>query len=491
MSTPQHHIALLVSALLMSATLGASNLEAQSTIAVQDASPTTQGDRIETLEKELAALREIIEAGQAPQDSPGSNEITPPAPASDCCCHCGSITSCLCPLEPAPCVDCPRVSTLSPNFNVSLFGAVVTDAVFSEPRAIAPGTPFFLLPPSQPGFKEDTVSIHGRQSSIGAILTGPQFGRWQSGGTVLVSFFNDALIVDQYGILPLLAFGELRNEKYRISAGLQFDVFNPYTPTILPFSVLSGSGNTGNAFRGQIRLERFFNPSPDVQWIGQVALSDPVATTIDPAFRLLEDNGWPNIEGRVAIGIGQSEMVNGLTRRPFELGVSGVVGQLRTTIPGTSQTVTDVSGAGADIRWKILPCFGVAGELYHGKGLGTYNGAVLQNVNRDEINNVNSTFEAIESTGGWLETFVYWNPCLHSHVGYGIDNPEDLDLGLGQKSRNSTYFANLLWDVNSAFRVAFEFTWRETEYNFPTPISNEGPGTTPSCAGHSDRISEA
>jgi hypothetical protein len=476
LTIPQRHIAILVSAVLLSATLAASNLEAQSTIAIQADSTTTPGDRIEVLEKELAALRAIVEAGPTLQNTSRSIGIAQSAPPSGGCCHCGSATSCLCPLEPAPCFDCPRVSTLSPHSNVSLFGAVVLDAVFSQPRTIAPGTPFFLLPPSQPGFNEETVSIHARQSSIGAMVNGPQFGGWQSSGTVLVSFFNDALIVDQYGILPLQAFGELRNEKYRITAGLQFDVFNPYTPTILPFSVLSGSGNTGNAFRGQIRLERFFNPSPQVQWVGQVALADPVATTIDPAFSLLEDNGWPNIEGRVAVGMGQPEMVNGLMRRPFEIGVSGVVGQLRTTIPGTTQVVTDVWGAGADLRWKVLSCFGVAGEIYHGEGLGTYNGAVLQNVNRDQLNVIGSTFEAIESTGGWLETFVYWTPCLHSHVGYGIDNPEDTDLGLGQRSRNSTYFANLLWDVNSAFRVAFEFTWRETEYNFPTPAGNEGPG---------------
>lgn len=292
----------------------------------------------------------------------------------------------------------------------------------------------------------------------------------------MVSFFNDALIVDQYGILPLQAYGEIRNEKYRIAAGLQFDVFNPNMATVLPFSILSASGNTGNAFRGQLRIERFFNLSRDVQWIGQLALSDPVPTTVNPAFRLLEDNGWPNVECRLAVGVGQSEMINGAMRRPFEMGFSGVVGQLRTTVPLVNQTVTDIWGVGADFRWKILPCLGVSGEIHKGEGLGTYNGGILQNVNEDLITPGNSTFEAIETVGGWFETFLYWTPCLHSHVGYGIDNPDDADLGLGQRSRNSTYFANLLWDVNSSFRIAGEFTWRETEYNLATPIVNDGPG---------------
>jgi hypothetical protein len=459
------------------------DLVGQSAYVVQDNAGASADDRIEALERELAQLRAAMTAGlnggSLLHPSAASGVANPVAdrPCPDpCCSRCGCGTSCICPLDPAPCVDCPRVSTLGQNFNVSVFGALVTDAVFSEPRTVAAGTPFFLLPPAQPGFDEQAVSIHARQSSLGAVLTGPRFGQWQSGGTVLVSFFNDALIVDQYGILPLQAFGELKNQRYRIAAGLQFDVFNPNTPTVLPFSVLSASGNSGNAFRAQLRLERFFNPSPNVQWIGQLAFSDPVPTTIDPAFNLLEDNGWPNVEARLAVGAGQPELVNGAMRRPLELGVSGVAGQLRTTIPGVTQVVTDVWGAGADFRWKILPFFGVSGEIHHGQGLGTYNAGILQNVSQDSINPANSTFEAIETTGGWLETFVYWTACVHSHVGYGIDNPEDLDLGPGQRSRNRTYFANLLWDVNPAFRVAFEFTWRETRYNLPTPLVNDGPG---------------
>ena len=449
---------------------------AQTPVVYQNLGAPTVADRITALESELASLREAV-ADQSPPATVGPTGVTPMVTmTTPCCTRCGCASNCQCPLDPAACVDCPRVSTLGTNFQVNVFGAVVTDLVFSEPRAVAPGTPFFLLTPSSPGFDEKTVSFHARQSNVGAALTGPSFGGWQSGGLVLVNFFNDALIVDQYGVLPLQAYGELRNDRFRIAAGLQFDVFNPNTPWILPFSLLSASGNSGNAFRGQVRIERFVNVADDVQWTGQLALSDPVPTTVNPAFRVLEDNGWPNVESRLALGIGQQEMVNGVMRRPFEISLSGVVGQMRTTIPGTTQVVTDVWGAGGDFRWKFLPSLGVAGEIYHGEGLGTYNGGILQNVNEDLVVPANSTYEAIESTGGWLETFVYWTPCLHSHVGYGIDNPEDLDLGLGQRSRNSTYFANLIWDVNSSFRLASEFTYRETEYNFATPVSNEGPG---------------
>ena len=126
-----------------------------------------------------------------------------------------------------------------------------------EARTISPGTPFFLTSAPVVDNDQNIVSIHARQSTLAAAFTGPQFGGFQSGGTFITMFFNDSVIADQYGILPLQAFGELRNEDWRFAAGLQFDVFSPGIPTVLPFSALGASGNAGNSFRGQLRLERF------------------------------------------------------------------------------------------------------------------------------------------------------------------------------------------------------------------------------------------
>ena len=105
--------------------------------------------------------------------------------------------------------------------------------------------------------------------------------------------------------------------------------------------------------------------------------------------------------------------------------------------------VTDVWGLGADFRWKINSVFGVMGEFYTGQSLGTYNGGALQ-IAYDDNN-----YAGIRSTGGWGEFFVYWTPCLHSHFGYGIDDPRDGDIPIGPNSllgriENSTVYGNLL-----------------------------------------------
>jgi hypothetical protein len=331
--------------------------------------------------------------------------------------------------------------------------------LFNGARPIAPGTPFYLLPDSIAGFSQDTVDIHARQSTLGAAFTGPRLGNFQSGGLIIAMLYNDAVIVDQYGFLPLQAYGDLKNEDWRFAAGLQFDVFAPGIPTVLPFSALAASGNAGNSFRGQVRLERFLRPADNVQWTLQGALSEPITTTVDPVFGLLnDDTGWPNLEGRIALGLGCLEGVGPTAKRPFEIGVSGVVGKVRTLEIGVRQEEANVWGAAADFRWKLTKCFGVMGEVFTGQALGTYNGGILQTTN-------SVTFDGIRTTGGWLETFVYWTPCLHSHIGYGIDDPVDRDVVAATAPvYNSTIYGNILWDINQTFRVGFEVTWRQTNY---------------------------
>lgn len=441
-------------------------------------------DRLLAIEQELAFLRARDSQQQMQQNTPqdsfiegdialvSNNQFTCgqstscgcldlPSEGFACdCCHC-QCYPCLCPLPEAPCIECPHVSTLSPYFNVSVFGALKLDMLFGGARAVSPGTPFFLAPGVSPGFEDNYVSLHARQSTLGAAFTGPQFGGFQSGGTIIAMFFNDNVVADQYGLLPLQAFGELRNQDWRFAAGLQFDVFSPGVPTVLPFSALAGSGNAGNSFRGQLRVERFLYPSEEKQWTLQFALSEPVVSTIDSKFRLLEDNGWPNVEGRIALGLGAVQGQGAAAKRPFEVGVSGIVGQLRSTEPAVRQIVANVWGVAVDYRWKVNDFWGFQGEMYTGQGLGTYNGGILQNLNA-------TTLQSIRTSGGFGEVYCYWTPCLHSHFGYGVDNPLDRDLdpaiSAAGRTRNSTVFANAIWDVNATFRIGCELTWRETSY---------------------------
>src|SRR5437667_6352647 len=64
--------------------------------------------------------------------------------------------------------------------------------------------------------------------------------------------------------------------------------------------------------------------------------------------------------------------------------------------------------------------------------------------------------------------------CVAALLVYGIDDPLDRDLALGQRLRNEAYFANLIWDVTQAFRVGGEVTYRKTAYTMLR--NNDGVG---------------
>ena len=356
------------------------------------------------------------------------------------------------------------IALLNPANNVRLHAGLDTLMVFSTSRPFPSGTPLFLLPESPFGLETNTFDVHARQSYVGGMFTGPKVGDFQTGAQILTFFQNDSLSTDDYGMLVYYAYGELKNEDWRVSAGLQQDVFNPVSPTVVYLTKMYGSGNTGS-YRGQLRLERFFQSDDDLGLTFTGALSEPVSTLVtNNVGRIEEDNGWPNIEGRVEVGFGPQQAIRGSQVRPFEIGLSGVVGQTRTTrtvlAPPAAlppRAVIDTWGLGVDVEWQPNEWYGARGEFYTGQALGEYNGGVTQSVNSD-------TLAEIQSMGGFGEVFCYLSDEVHVHVGYGIDQPQESDLAPSQIRSNQTYFMNWVWDLSKAVQLGLEVDYRETEY---------------------------
>jgi hypothetical protein len=393
-------------------------------------------------------------------------------PAADCACP----PSALIPLPESP-AQAPNpivvlgqkleavasrlsVLTADEHFKVVVFGALQGNMVFSTARPLAPGIPFLLTPGPLQGFEQQTVDVHARSSFIGTSILGPGVGDWQTGGLIFVLFYNDNVIADRYGILPFQVWGDLKNDDWRFTFGLQTDLILPANPTMLVFSMLAFSGNAGSNYRGQVRFERFIHLDDDAKVTLQVALSEPTSTLISDALVLDEDNGWPSVEARAAYTWGPMEG-EGLFAEPhLEVGLSGVVGQIRRTdVPGRQQVIADLWGLGVDGRWRVCPCFGLKGELYVGQAIGTYNAGVQQSLNT-------AAGRGIRAAGGWGEVYYYLVPDkVHTHWGFGLDDPLDRDVPLAGILRNQTYFGNVIWDVTKNLRLGFEATWRETAYD--------------------------
>lgn len=356
------------------------------------------------------------------------------------------------------------VTLLNTANRVKLHAGLDTLMVFSTRRPFPSGNPLFLLPASPFGLDTNTFDAHARQSYVGALFSGPELGDFQTGAQILTFFQNDSLSTDDYGLLVYYAYGELKNDDWRFAAGLQQDVFNPVSPTIVYLTKMYGSGNTGS-YRGQVRVERLLQEKADFGVTFTGALSEPISTLVTgSAGRIEEDNGWPNIEGRTEVGFGPQQAIRGNQVRPLEIGLSGVAGQTRTTrtllAPPAAlppRAVIDTWGVGIDLEWQPNEWYGARGEFYTGQALGEYNGGITQSFNSD-------TLSEIRSSGGFGELFCYLSDEVHVHIGYGIDAPRQSDLAPTQIRRNQTYFMNWVWDVSKAVQLGLEVDYRQTDY---------------------------
>ena len=372
----------------------------------------------------------------------------------------------------------PRVAPQSDGKMELLFGAGTLKAsgtlsiltVNGTQRSYVPWSPLFLLPPSPFGLDTSTFEMHARQSSFQLLYDGPKIEGWKTGALTKLYMSNSSLTSDTYGVLPVVAFGEMKNDDWRFAIGLQPDLFAPRDPGVVPVTLMGGAGNAGT-FRGQIRLERFWTPSENFQATLQAALSDPISTVLlDATRRTTEGNGWPNLEIRGVLGLGaKEELAGGRTERPIELGFAGLVGQIRNTqnvfdlddinpnIPVRS--VINVDGLSVDGKINLTANTGLIGEGYVGQGLGNYAGNIFQTYNPE-------TYAVIRGRGGFLELFHYWNERLQVHVGYGVEGPLRQDLpavGTGIL-KNSAYFASMFCDITKFLQYSFQVDYRHTDY---------------------------
>ena len=340
---------------------------------------------------------------------------------------------------------------------------------FSSSRYIFNSGQPLIVSPKNP---DTSYDLSAQQSMVYGAFQGPKWHGWTP-GAFAIFWLQDNILAEGYQFTPVVYYGEISNGTWRFAAGQGFDVFAPRDPDTLPNGKLAASGNPG-AYRPQFRLENHFKAGEGFGGALQLAASSPVTTALPDQVDLsnlqsqeiVEDNGWPNVEGRLSLGFGASkERAGGRQLRPLELGFSGVVGQLRvldniralTSLTLTSdRSVISVWGAAFDGQLALGRRLGISGELYTGQGLGEYMSGILQTYNR-------SSNQAVPTSGGWAQLYVYLSDNLRLNLGYGIDHAQD--GGAFSLLTNATAFANLVWDVNPWLQLGLEGNYKLTTYD--------------------------
>lgn len=309
------------------------------------------------------------------------------------------------------------------------------------------------------------LNIHGQTSALGFNFYGPDIGSFHSGGRIYMNFAGEQPLINEITPFLINAYGELRNEECRILFGQYYALVSPLDPTMINFGLNMYGGNICS-YRGQFRFEHYFRPGENAVFTTQVAISQPFVTDFAPPAEEQEaggsDNGLPNLEGRALLALGP--MVEGLDRRSFEFGVSGMIGQSRIVKNDDKHTPNEAM-VGCDVQLSA-PWIGMKGELFYGYGLGSYGGGIGQSFNP-------TTSRPIHDAGGWIELWAKpFSPQVMIAAGYGIDHPlfEDmLPTSRTVRTRNECYYATLFWNITERFDVGLEVDYRATDYmNLPT-----------------------
>ena len=452
-------------------------------IAAQQSQLAAETVRQEALAADLALLRQQLTGQPAPPDPASSSAPTasdrpsggalPVATPSQ---SAGPATASAPASAPAPSATTTS-ATYTPGKGFTLQAGDATLRLWAEAKLLGfsssrytfnPGQPL-IVSPKDPAHSYD---LSAQQSMVYAAFRGPKWGSWTPGAFALF-WLQDNLLSEGYSFTPVVVYGEIGNGAWRVAVGQNFDVFAPRDPDTLPNGKLAATGNPG-AYRPQFRLERHFEAGPGFGGVVQLGASSPITTALPSdvdltnlqAQEIVEDNGWPNLEARLNLGFGAyADRAGGRSLRPVELGVSGVMGQLRVldnirpsdplTLVSDRSTV-NVWGAALDGQIALGRRFGLSGELYIGHGLGEYMAGILQTYNRD-------TNQAVPTAGGWGQLYVYLADNLRLNLGYGIDHAQD--SGVFGLQVNSGIFANVAWDVNAWLQLGLEGNYKLTTYD--------------------------
>jgi len=357
------------------------------------------------------------------------------------------------------------------DYKVVPYGALWADMIYATQRT-SPGA-FTLFVPSPETEGEPAFTIDVRRTRVGLNITGPDvwlFGGSSTGAQMEVDFFGSSANENQAGVQIRHLYWEAKNERWRMLVGQTWDVVSPLMPNTCSYSVGWDGGNIGYR-RPQFRWDRYLDFSPTV--LGTMTLSlnhDVVTDFVTSTSTERESSSWPVVESRLGWKLGE----RGEGGLPIDTGISAHIGRTEfdftgpgpgpRPLPPEDDAEFQTWSLNYDVKIPFTSQFGFQGELFTGANLSPFLGGVGQGV-------CGCLRVPVRSRGGWGELWYYWTPEIHTHVGYGVDDPDNQDLLIG-RSYNSFLFGNVMYDITKKFTMGFEVAnWR----TFYVAVDQPGP----------------
>lgn len=347
-------------------------------------------------------------------------------------------------------------------------------SVSSDTQRAVPGE-FILYPQSADVDDSADFSVDARTSRLGFKIDGPRVDALSADVRGCFEFDFQGVAngsKNKGGVQLRRAYVELvdAERERRLLAGQDWEIISPLAPQMLNYLPAGYAGNLQYR-RPQLRFEQGATFGPNLRFLGQIAICDDVLSDYASTTGVSPTSAaWPVIEARGSVALFK-EARGGL---PITLGVSGHIGEQNysfSPIAGTFvQTKERVAiktwSTNFDVDVPLTKALRLQGEYFIGSNLSTFCGGINQGVDLYRR-------DGIAASGGWIALHTDWTPKFSTNVGYGVDKPNENDLvgtsmpsnGLAtSRTRNETYFANLMYNWNQNLLTGIEFSYWNAEY---------------------------
>ena len=340
---------------------------------------------------------------------------------------------------------------------VELSGMVLVNGFSNNARVNNADNPQFVLSP------QDTSGLPN--AAAGGTVRQSRIGLTVSGAHALGANLSADLQLDFYGgqqpsaggrTFPLprirTAFARLDWAHIGLLIGQETQIISPHTPSSFAAVGIPEFTDAGNLWfwlpQARLTFETGVKPRFGLQW----AAMAPNLGTAQTAFTTVADSAEkcqrPFVQGRMYVGWGDGD-------RESQIGFGVHYGWIATTGDSmlTSEALT------ADLRLalgeKILL---LAEGFYNGQALaGLGGGGIAQSFG---INGI-----PVNTRGGWAQLNVRPSFAWEIGAGYGMDDPDDADLPVTARLKNTIMEGHLHWRPGGGLVIGAAFRRLTTSYS--------------------------
>lgn len=240
------------------------------------------------------------------------------------------------------------------------------------------------------------------------------------------------------------------NDQWDLLAGKTSQIYDVAVPDTVNFGYLNFQGRLGHR-RMQFQGTRKFDLASDRKLAVTVALEEPVGGVHGGD---IDGNGIddattteiPTFTSRVRYDF------KGIGNRKSYFSLANLVGREEVFGREYDSFATVLGGV-----FPLTDSLKLSGSIWQGKNLDGARGGIGQGIN------VLQETE-IDASGGWAQLRFQPDSNYWFNVGYSVDNPEDADLNVGQRSENETYLLNGYYKLAEKLILGVEYFQVETDY---------------------------